>query len=176
MSGRQPEGWELTALRFDHDIRNPCSSYVSVQSPHEENGKWGSDWTIGPGSRTGTYRIKHCGHVFGKQPPGWELTAHRSGVKEDVRNAVSSWASVHSVDVGGGKWGNDWLIEPGSRTGTYRIKTCGLSEAGQLAGWELTAHRNGDEDMRNQYSTRATVHSAVDGGIWGSDWELKKIG
>ena len=90
--------------------------------------------------------------------------------------------AVHSTDAqhGGGKWGSDWLIEPGSRTGTYRIKSCGNSEGGQPPGWELSAWRfEASNDIRNGGSSWVTVYGHPDPKVvanWGSDWELQKLG
>ena len=181
--GNQPPGWELSAWHGDAaDKRSDVSSWVAVHSADARGGggRWSSDWSIVPGSRTGTYRIKTCGHREGNQPPGWELSAWR-GDAADERNGWSSWVAVHSADAqgGGGKWGSDWSIEPGSRPGTYRIKTCGHSEGNQPPGWELSAWHGDAADKRSDVSSWVAVHSAdasYGGGRWGSDWELQRLG
>ena len=123
----------------------------------------------------GTYRIKTCGHSICGQPPGWELSAWRFPSYGDIRNGGSSFVAVHEP----GKWGSDWTIGPGSRPGTYRIKTCGHSEGMQPPGWELTAWRSEytNKCSRNGGSTYVAMYATdtADGTKWGSDWELQKI-
>ena len=63
---------------------------------------------VEPGSQPGTYRICTAGHAASKQPAGWGLAAFRFSAADGVRNAQSSWVSVHDGDA----WPHDWILEP----------------------------------------------------------------
>ena len=156
--GEQPAGWGLSAWNAHGAERNEVSSWVAVHAGDH----WPCDWLVEAGTKPGTYRIKTCGHAEGKQPAGWGLSAWNAhGAK---RNEVSSRVAVHAGD----HWPCDWLIEPGTKPGTYRIKTCGHAEGEQPAGWGLSAwHAHGAE--RNDVSSWVHVH---EGDHWPCDWQF----
>jgi len=105
-ASKQPAGWGLAALRLSaaDGVRNGSSSYVAVHEGH----KWSQDWYFEAGSRPKTYTIRTAGHPASKQPAGWGLAAFRFSAADGVRNAQSSWVSVHDGDA----WPHDWILEP----------------------------------------------------------------
>lgn len=101
IEGGQEEGCGLSAWRFAGDsIRNEASSRVAVH----RGDHWPCEWYFEKGKTPGSYRIKTCGHVEGKQPAGWGLAAwQKHGGK---RNGASSWVYVHAGD----QWPCDWEL------------------------------------------------------------------
>ena len=112
----------------------------------------------------GTYRIITTRHEQGQQVAGWGLAAW-NGLDDTKRNDWSTWVCVHAGD----DWPCDWLVEPGTQEGTWRIKTCGHDGGKQPAGWGLAAWHGQDDARRNDYSTWAAVHA---GDEWPMDWTI----
>ena len=151
-------GWELSAWNAHGAHRNGSSSWVTLHSDHA----WSCDWSVEPGTKPGTYRIKTMGHIAGQQPAGWGLSAWNAhGAK---RNESSSKVAVHAGD----EWPCDWTITPGTQNGTWRITTT-LHVAGQQpAGWGLSAWNDPVHGcQRGSDSTWVHVHSGND---WPCNW------
>ena len=83
------------------------------------------------------------------------------------RTRVCLKVAVHQGDF----WPCDWLIVPGTKPGTWRIKTCGHGEAKQPSGWGLSAWQAPGDTLRDKESSWVCVH---EGDKWPCDWIFEK--
>ena len=158
VDGEQPASWGLSAWHAHGAERDDQSSWVAVHSSDH----WSCNWLVEPGTKPSTYLIKTCGHADG-QPAGWGLCAWRGWGA--IRDAESGRVAVHSSDL------CEWIIEAGTKPGTYRIKTCWSTSWHQPAGWGLSAwHARGAE--RDAESSWVHVNSGDD---WPCDWVFERV-
>lgn len=110
----------------------------------------------------GNYFIKTTHHEPSGQVAGWGLAAWQ--LYGGKRNGGSSWVATHEGD----HWSCKWLVTPGKKPNTYRIKCHDHGLGGQLAGWGLSAWQLHGSQI-NGGSSRVAVH---DGDHWYMDWEI----